>query len=188
MFNPFDKKIKTVYGPYPALEKDRSIIVFTFWDGSKTSMSYARWKMIQHLQRNLLKEEHVDHINDDCTDDRVENLQILSQLENNRKSNLGKENPSKGIERGWTHGTIYGWMRKKCRCNDCEDAKEEWHILRNRKRREAHGGLSRGPYNTKPKGHGTVSMYRKGCPCEKCCEANTQRAREDKKKRKDTYP
>jgi endogenous inhibitor of DNA gyrase (YacG/DUF329 family) len=41
--------------------------------------------MEQHLGRSLLKEEHVDHINNDFTDDRIENLQILSPRENNLK-------------------------------------------------------------------------------------------------------
>jgi hypothetical protein len=47
--------------------------------------------MEQHLGRELESWEHIDHINDDCTDDRIENLQILSQAENSRKSAKGEE-------------------------------------------------------------------------------------------------
>ncbi len=186
MFNPFDKKIKTVYGPYPALEKGRNMMAFTFWDGRKTTMSYARWKMIQHLERKLLQEEHVDHINEDCTDDRLVNLQILSQLENNRKSNLGKESPLKGIEKGWNHGTMYGWMKKKCQCDDCQDAKEEFNLKRGEKRRAEGKEIRgpRGPYNMGPKKHGTVSKYKEGCGCDICRDANADRQQEYRNRKK----
>lgn len=46
---------------------------------------YSRYLMERHLGRRLEEHEHVDHINDDPTDDRIENLQIISQLENTLK-------------------------------------------------------------------------------------------------------
>jgi len=46
---------------------------------------YSRYLMERHLGRRLEPHEHVDHINDDPTDDRIENLQIISQLENTLK-------------------------------------------------------------------------------------------------------
>ena len=45
-----------------------------------------RYVMEQHLGRELESWEQVDHINDDFTDDRIENLQILTQQQNNAKS------------------------------------------------------------------------------------------------------
>ena len=42
--------------------------------------------METHLGRELEAWEQVDHINDDPTDNRLENLQILSQGENNKKA------------------------------------------------------------------------------------------------------
>lgn len=50
-----------------------------------TSTSLARYRMSVHMQRYLAKHEHVDHVNNDKTDDRIENLQILSQRDNARK-------------------------------------------------------------------------------------------------------
>jgi hypothetical protein len=47
-----------------------------------TTMSYARYLMSVHLGRVLDKSEHVDHINGDKLDDRVENFQLLSLTEN----------------------------------------------------------------------------------------------------------
>jgi hypothetical protein len=53
---------------------------------SRTTMSYARFLMCMHLQKILDAEFHVDHINDDPTDDRLENLQVLAASDNIKKS------------------------------------------------------------------------------------------------------
>jgi 5-methylcytosine-specific restriction endonuclease McrA len=37
---------------------------------------------------------------------------------------------------GFTHGTMYAWMKKKCNCSDCSKAKREWHDKRNEARRK----------------------------------------------------
>ena len=55
-------------------------------DGSKTSMSYARYLMSCHLNRILGKDEEVDHIDGDKMNDVVSNYQILSKADNIRKS------------------------------------------------------------------------------------------------------
>jgi hypothetical protein len=39
---------------------------------------YHRWIMQNHIGRKLEKDEHVHHINGDHTDNRIENLQVLS--------------------------------------------------------------------------------------------------------------
>lgn len=84
-----------------------------------------------------------------------------------------------GGERGWTHGTTYGWMKKKCRCPECLLVMQ----LRNEKRRITEG--ARGPY--KQRGieaeHGTSTRYRYGCKCDVCKAAHTQRARDYKAKK-----
>ena len=41
-------------------------------------INYARYLMEKHLGKRLNSWEHVDHINRDRTDDRIENLQVLS--------------------------------------------------------------------------------------------------------------
>lgn len=52
----------------------------------RTSMTYARYLMCVKENRWLKPNEHVDHINNDKKDDRIENLQILSPKDNIRKS------------------------------------------------------------------------------------------------------
>jgi len=118
-------------------------MVVKFSDGSTSSISHARWAMTQHLGRVLGADEHVDHVNEDPRDDRVGNLQLLSLAENSRKSQLGKVSPLRGKEKGWSHGTVYGWMKKRCKCAECQQAKSEWRDSRNVARRKPGG---RGPY------------------------------------------
>jgi hypothetical protein len=79
-----------IYGPYT--RKDgRKHVVIIHDDGRRQTKSYPRLLMEQHLGRELTKEETVDHINNDFTDDRIENLQLLSLAENASKAMIGKE-------------------------------------------------------------------------------------------------
>ena len=73
-----------VYGPY--LRKDgRKHVIIIYSDGSRQTQSYPRYLMEKRLGRKLNDSEHIDHINEDHTDNRIENLQILTQHENNTK-------------------------------------------------------------------------------------------------------
>jgi 5-methylcytosine-specific restriction endonuclease McrA len=38
---------------------------------------------------------------------------------------------------GFTHGTIYGWMKRHCDCDECTRAKRAWYDSRNARRRKA---------------------------------------------------
>src|SRR5690606_11700315 len=106
-----------VQGPYifpSGKAKGRRYVAIIKDDGTRTTMLYSRWLMQEHLGRELGPDEHVDHIDEDKTNDDLSNLQILTPSENTRKAMLGKPSPFKGRERGWRHGTTYGWMKKKC--------------------------------------------------------------------------
>lgn len=50
--------------------------------------------------------------------------------------------------KGYVHGTIYAWMKRRCDCAECYAAKRQWHAIRNAKRRAetvARGGRSYRP-------------------------------------------
>jgi hypothetical protein len=79
------RTIYKTYGPYT--RKDgRKHVIHIYNDKSRETQSYPRYLMEKYLGRKLLAEETVDHINEDYTDDRPENLQLLSREENARKS------------------------------------------------------------------------------------------------------
>lgn len=177
------------YGPYQRNSDSRFIAVFKYTNGSQTSISYARWLMQEHLGRELTSDEHVDHINEDPTDDRIENLQILTCKENNQKhlKSLTQEERDrrfdKGIECGWTHGTVYGFMKKKCKCDLCDKRKQEWQKHKNQKQRQS-STYVRGPYSKNPS-HGTYAKYKRGCKCDDCRAANARETKKRKQRQKD---
>ncbi len=69
-------------------EKRKTVILFNS-KHDRSSVSYARYLMAVHMGRFLSESEHVDHIDDDKTNDVISNLQILSQAANNKKSSKG---------------------------------------------------------------------------------------------------
>ena len=72
-----------VYGPYT--RKDGRQHVILYQDGKRKTISYPKYLLEQKLGRLLLCNETCDHINGDHTDNRFENLQVLSRTDNIRK-------------------------------------------------------------------------------------------------------
>lgn len=68
-----------VYGPYTNNEGRKYV---TFADGKRRfSMFYSRFLMQEHLGRLLTKDEEVDHMDEDVTNDSIDNLLVLSVKE-----------------------------------------------------------------------------------------------------------
>lgn len=70
-------------------ENRRTLILYKGINGNdqkRNSTQYARYKLAVNLGRYLTKDETVDHIDNDKTNDDIENLQILSRCDNIHKS------------------------------------------------------------------------------------------------------
>ena len=79
--------MKKTYGPY--VRKDgRSIVVHYDTDTQKTtSQSYPRY-MLEESGEKLDSKLQVDHVNNDKTDNRLDNFQMLTPGDNIRKSSV----------------------------------------------------------------------------------------------------
>jgi len=73
-----------VYGPY--FRKDgRQHVVIVYGDGSRRTVSYPKYLMEQHLERELEYDETVHHIDGDFTNNALENLQVLDRVEHRKQ-------------------------------------------------------------------------------------------------------
>lgn len=76
------------YGPYRRKDGRQIVIHYDELTKSQHTQSYPRYLVEQFLGRKLETWEQVDHINNDHTDDRLENFQLLTQQQNNEKSRV----------------------------------------------------------------------------------------------------
>lgn len=60
-------------------------------DGTMTSMSYAKYLYTSYHRCDIDKDDHIDHINGNKMDDRIENLQKISGRYNRQKDHVIKE-------------------------------------------------------------------------------------------------
>ena len=122
-------------------DEGRKLVIFIQNGKAVHGTPYARYLMAVKLKRFLNKNEQVDHIDNDKTNDTIENLQILTQKENINKyqETLQRKPPE--------HGSLKMY-RKGCRCDKCRKSKSDYMIeyykknpekreLRNLKRRKA---------------------------------------------------
>ena len=80
---PFTEKYDCAYRV--SSQGRNTVVLYKTKTRERTSISYAKYLMSIYLKRWLSKNEHVDHINNNKIDDRIENYQILSLAENNKK-------------------------------------------------------------------------------------------------------
>lgn len=78
--------ITLLRGPWFHLRSGRYLCRVQYGKTRQKVTAYARYLMENHLGRELDFDEHVDHIDENCTNDVISNLQILSRADNTRKS------------------------------------------------------------------------------------------------------
>lgn len=91
------------------------MLVLVTNSGEKKCTSYARYLMAVKLGRYMTEDETVDHVDNDKTNDIIENLQVLSLGDNIRKRHRIHNMSLK-------HGTYAMYHTNKCRCDLCVEA------------------------------------------------------------------
>lgn len=76
----------------------RNIVSLIDKNNIQTTTSYSRYLMSVHLKRYLNDDEEVDHKDNDGSNDIIENLQILTKIENNKKRLISNKISKKYIE------------------------------------------------------------------------------------------
>ncbi len=135
-------------------------------DGSKGTTLYSRYLMQQHVGRELLKSETVDHVNEDKTDDRIDNFQILSLAANASKTSR------KRFKITWHYFNC-----PQCGKHSKKNARQVRH---NRKQNKSGPFCSRSCSRRHQAGQqgcqevvcGTNAMYGRGCRCRECKDAH----------------
>lgn len=107
--SPFDKDWKYAY--IVSNRENRKMVCLFNAINKRTTISYARYLMSVKLGRILDKNEQVDHIDNNKTNDSIDNLQLMKPEENRQKyfDTLQPKN---------IHGT-YTMYHKGCRCSLC---------------------------------------------------------------------
>ena len=71
--------------------ENRQFVVLKYENKEKHTMSYAKYLYTSYYKCDIAKGDEVDHIDNDKTNDVIENLQVISQKLNLNKSKRRKE-------------------------------------------------------------------------------------------------
>ena len=72
-----------VYGPYTRKDGRQHVVLYK--DGVRKTVSYPKYLLEQKIGRLLLPSETCDHIDNDHTNNCLDNLQVLTRSNNARK-------------------------------------------------------------------------------------------------------
>ena len=85
-------KKKGYTAAYLSINKEpRRVCTLRKANGTMTSMAYAKYLYTSHYNCTVEQGDHIDHINGNKMDDRIENLQIISGTYNRKKDHKHKE-------------------------------------------------------------------------------------------------
>lgn len=141
-----------IYGPYQN-QGNRQIVIMYRPDGSRTGMDFGRYLMSVQMGRMLSTREHVDHIDNNPSNNTLANLQILTPGQNRRKNAA----PMAVVQ---------------LQCMVCgnrffrEAHRVHKDVMRTNCSRSCGARGARQPIQ-----HGTATGYGRGCRCAHCREA-----------------
>lgn len=75
-----------IYGPYLRKDNRKHVVIYNLVTKKRTTVSYPKFLLQEKIGRVLTGEETTDHKDEDFTNDCIENLQILTRVENAKKS------------------------------------------------------------------------------------------------------
>lgn len=75
------EKVIKIYGPYRYKRTRRMTIFLVYSDGSIKGVSYARYLIETQFEIKLSEGQEIHHRNGDPSDNRLENLQVVSKEE-----------------------------------------------------------------------------------------------------------
>ena len=128
-----------VYGPYSRKADRYSHVVIIHDDGHRQTMSYHKYLWEQEYGP-VEDGYEIHHIDENPENNSLENLEKVLKIKHLKLHSdwirLGFEASMKN-RKPFTHGTLYGWQNKKCKCIKCLLAKRLWQDKRNARRRQA---------------------------------------------------
>jgi hypothetical protein len=72
-----------IYGPYTRKDGRQHVIIYDNF--KRKTVSYPKFLLEQKLGRSLLPDETCDHIDNDYTNNCLDNLQVLTRSDNSKK-------------------------------------------------------------------------------------------------------
>lgn len=120
-----------IYGPYLSLSENRRVICLIPIDGigSRTTISYARYLVSIDIGELVDSDMVVDHIDNDSLNDDINNLQIITISENNKKDRVSELRnftcPVCGKEFALSKQRSYGKINPAC-SRRCGGIKSHW--------------------------------------------------------------
>lgn len=85
----FANKYKSAYKIFHK-GMQRYMVNLIAFEGTRTTISYAKYVYMSYHKVDIIKGDEIDHIDDNKLNDDIENLRIVSSVENSKKKTSAK--------------------------------------------------------------------------------------------------
>lgn len=117
----------TVYGPYKRSDGRQHVILYDPETRKRKTVSYPKYLLEQKLGRELEHDETADHVDEDFTNDDLNNLQVLSRAKNAKKSMIASYGEKQEIECKFCHKLFMPVDRRRQHCSTSCGQRSKWH-------------------------------------------------------------